>query len=152
MWLVVLLLSIPVIEIALFVQVGGLIGAGPVVALVLLAGLAGVALVRRHGPQTLATVQAALRRGEDPGEPILHAALLLVAAGLFVTPGFLTDAVALLLLLPVVRRAIYRRLRLRVATRAAGTQRRAETVIDGVFEDVTPPPRPTHPPSGWTRH
>lgn len=161
MWPFLLLVAVPVIEIALFIQIGGAIGVWPTILLVLLAAFAGVALVRLHGTRTLGSVQAAMRRGEDPGEQIFGAALLLVAAGLFITPGFLTDAMALALLVPPVRSAIYRaiRRRMRLHTTVVGEFRDPfanpgpdDRVIDAEFEEITPDKRPTHRPSGWTRH
>lgn len=168
MWAFVALLAIPVIEIALFIQIGGLIGVWPTVLLVLAAALVGVALVRAHGTRTLAAVQATMRRGEDPGEPIFGAAMILIAAGLFITPGFLTDAMALILLVPAARSGLYRavraRMNLRTTTifstqtewrpedRRRGNAAPADLVIDGEFEDVTQDKRATHQPSEWTRH
>lgn len=160
MWALLLLVAIPVVEIALFILVGGAIGVWATIGLVLLAAFAGVALMRAHGTRTLAGVQAAMRRGEDPGERIFGAALVLIAAGLLVTPGFLSDAMALLLLIPPARAAIYRavrsRMRLRATTVVSGVYGEAggpvgDVVIEGDFEDVTAR-RPTHQPSGWTRH
>lgn len=162
MWALLLLVAIPVVEIALFILVGGALGVWATLGLVLLAAFTGVALMRAHGTRTLAGVQAAMRRGEDPGERIFGAALVLVAAGLLVTPGFLTDAMALVLLVPPVRTAIHRaarsRMRLRATTIVSGAYGDAggppvgDVVIEGDFEDVTQVRRPTHQPSGWTRH
>jgi UPF0716 protein FxsA len=160
MWPFLLLVAVPVVEIALFITVGGWIGVWPTIGLVLLAAFAGMALVRSYGTRTLAAVQAAMRRGEDPGEQIFGAAMMLIAAGLFITPGFLTDAMALALLVPGIRSAIYRavRGRMRLQTTILGGFGPAaepmpqDRVIDGDFTDVTPGKRPTHPPSGWTRH
>lgn len=162
MWALLALIAIPVIEIALFIQVGGLIGVWPTIGLVFLAAFGGVALVRAYGTRTLAAAQAAMRRGEDPGEHVLGAALMLVAAGLFITPGFFTDIVGLTLLLPPVRRMMYRAIRARMRLQAttivsgyrghASDMPRDNVVIDGDFEDVTPSKRPTHETSGWTRH
>ncbi len=159
MWPFLLLVAVPVVEIALFILVGGWIGVWPTIGLVLLAAFAGVALVRSYGSRTLTAVQSAMRRGEDPGEQIFGAAMMLIAAGLFITPGFLTDAVALALLVPWLRGAIYRavRGRMRLQTTVLGGFSAPETmpqdrVIDGDFTNVTPEERPTHPASGWTRH
>jgi UPF0716 protein FxsA len=159
MWPFLLLVAVPVVEIALFILVGGWIGVWPTIGLVLLAAFAGVALVRSYGTRTLAAVQSAMRRGEDPGEQIFGAAIMLIAAGLFITPGFLTDAVALVLLVPGIRSAIYRAVRGRMRLQTTVMSGFATTdsmpqdrVIDGDFTDVTADKKPTHPPSGWTRH
>lgn len=164
MWILLAFVAIPVVEIALFILVGGWIGVLPTLGLVLLAAVAGVALIRRHGMRTLSSVQAAVQRGEDPGPAIFGAALALVAAGLFITPGFLTDALAILLLVPGFRNLVYARAQRRFKLTAAAAMAQASASarrpadfaggveIEGEFEEITPDKRPTHPPSGWTRH
>jgi UPF0716 protein FxsA len=156
MWLLLVFLAVPLIEIALFIQVGGLIGLWPTLALVLLSAIAGTALVRSQGLSELNRLRASFSELRDPTEPLAHGAMILIAGALLVTPGFFTDAVGLALLAPPVRRAVLRRIRARVDVqgfdygvppRPAGPD-----VIDGEWEDVTPPRRPTHQPSGWTRH
>ncbi len=158
MWLLVALIAIPLIEIGLFIEVGGLIGLWPTLAIVVLTAIAGGWLMRMQGAQAMAGFRTSLDGHRDPAEPIAHGALILLAGALLVLPGFFTDALGLLLLVPPVRRALLRRLgaRVRVAGfTAGGMPPRREPwrpdVIDGEFVEVEPGELP-HRPSGWTRH
>lgn len=156
MWLLLLFLVVPLIEIALFIQVGGLIGLWPTLGIVILTAVAGSWLVRSQGLSELSRLRGSLSDLRDPTEPLAHGAMILFAGALLLTPGFFTDAVGLALLAPPVRRAVLRHLRSRitVASFDYGTPPpdRRPDIIDADWEDVTPPRRPTHGSSGWTRH
>jgi UPF0716 protein FxsA len=106
--IILLLLLVPVAEIAVFVQVGSRIGAGMTVMLVVLSAVAGIWLVRLQGFATAARVQAMLARGESPALGMLEGLALLVAGVLLIIPGFLTDIAAFILLIPPLRRWIIR--------------------------------------------
>lgn len=101
-----LFIAVPLVEIAVFIQVGGLIGLWPTVALVLLTAVVGTSLLRAQGLATLGRAQASLARGEMPLREVFDGACLLVAGVLLLTPGFVTDAVGLLLFLPPVRHGL----------------------------------------------
>jgi UPF0716 protein FxsA len=156
MWLLLLFLAVPLIEIALFIQVGGLIGLWPTLAIVVLTAVAGTALVRSQGLSELNRLRASFSDLRDPTEPLAHGAMILFAGALLLTPGFFTDALGLALLAPPVRRAVLRyvRARINVQTFEYGEppHQPGPDIIDGEWEDVTQPRRPTHHPSGWTRH
>ena len=156
MWLFLLFLAVPLIEIALFIQVGGLIGLWPTLAIVVLTAVAGTALVRSQGLSELNRLRSSFSDLRDPTEPLAHGAMILFAGALLLTPGFFTDALGLALLAPPVRRAVLRYIRSRITVQTFEYGRpsadRGPGVIDGEWEDVTPPRRPTHEPSGWTRH
>ena len=166
MWLFALFLVVPLIEIALFIQVGGLIGLWPTIGIVILTAFAGTALVRAQGVETLRRLQLSLAEGRDPMGPIAHGALILVAGVLLLTPGFFTDAVGLALMVPAFRKAAIRWGASRVTVAAAGrmrargsaTPRRPETVeadyiviSDEPTSDDAPSPRPNGRASHWTR-
>jgi Protein affecting phage T7 exclusion by the F plasmid len=106
MWLFVLLVAVPILEIALFIEVSGWIGLWPTLAVVIGTAIAGAALLRRQGRGVLAELQARLDRGEDPRGPIANGALIVAAGALMLTPGFATDAVGFALLVPPVREAV----------------------------------------------
>ncbi len=127
MWLFLILVGVPIIEIALFIQVGGEIGLLPTLAIVILTALAGTFLMRLQGLQALSKLQNSIETGGDPVGPIAHGALILVAGMLLLTPGFFTDAVGLLLLIPPVRDALIRRGASKMTVRAAGFARSAQT-------------------------
>jgi UPF0716 protein FxsA len=157
MWLLLLFLAVPLVEIALFIQIGGLIGLWPTLAIVVLTAIAGTWLVRTQGISEMTRLRASFSDLRDPTEPLAHGAMILCAGALLLTPGFFTDAVGLALLTPPVRRAVLRYLRSRftVETFEYGTTPRepGPDIIDGEWEEVSPTSRrPTHHPSGWTRH
>lgn len=102
----ILLLLVPVAEIAVFIQVGSRIGAGMTVLLVVVSAVVGVWLVRRQGLATATRVQAMVARGESPALGMLEGLALLAAGVLLVIPGFLTDIAAFALLIPPLRRGI----------------------------------------------
>jgi UPF0716 protein FxsA len=108
--LLVLFIAVPVIEIGLFIQIGGFLGLWPTIALVLVSAVVGASLVRSQGIRTLLTVQQRLQQGELPAQQILEGVLLAAAGVLLLTPGFLTDAMGMALLLPLPRAMVARRL------------------------------------------
>jgi len=106
--LLVLFIAVPVIEIALFVAIGERLGIVTTLVIVVATALIGSVLVSRQGSGALSNIQTAIARGEMPGKELAHGAMILVAAVLLITPGFLTDVVGFLLLVPAVREAIRR--------------------------------------------
>ncbi len=98
--LLILFIAVPIIEIGLFIQVGGMLGLWPTIALVLITAFVGASLVRSQGLQTLLTVQQRMQRGEMPAQQIVEGVMLAVAGVLLLTPGFMTDAMGMVVLLP----------------------------------------------------
>lgn len=154
MWLFLAFVALPLIEIALFVTVGGAIGLWPTLAIVIGTAFAGVALMRRQGARTLAGLKRDLDGLRDPAEPIVHGALILLAGALLVAPGFFTDTLGLLLLVPPLRGAIVARMarHVIVAGFAGHPRRGGPDIIDGEFHEIEPGALPPRGPSGWTRH
>ena len=160
MWLFIAFLLVPLIEIALFIQIIGITGVWPMVLIVVLTAIAGTALVRSQGAQALAGLRTSFETLRDPTEPLAHGAMILFSGALLLTPGFFTDAVGFALLVPAVRRWVLREVKKRVEIRSVsmggGPYRDPRTsrddVIDGSYtvEDIEEPPR--NGPSGWTRH
>lgn len=112
--LVILFICVPIIEIALFIQVGDLIGLWPTIAIVLLTAFVGASLVRSQGIQTLMSVQSRLQQGELPAQQITEGVMLAVSGVLLLTPGFMTDALGMLVLLPAPRAWLAKQLMQRV--------------------------------------
>ena len=106
--LFLLLLAIPVAEIAVFIQVGSRIGVGMTLLLVLASAVFGIWLVRTQGFAAATRVQAMIARGESPALGMLEGLALLAAGVLLVIPGFVTDLAAFVLLIPPLRRGIIR--------------------------------------------
>lgn len=103
-----LFIIVPLVELALLIQMGRWVGVWPTVALVAITGVAGVALVRREGIRTLARIQAETQEGRLPGRALMDGAALLVAGALLTTPGVVTDVLALGLLIPGSRSLLLR--------------------------------------------
>ena len=102
--------SVPVIEIYLLIKVGGLIGTLPTIFMVVFTAVLGALLLRQQGFATLQRVQASMARGQIPAMELLEAMLLTLGGALLLTPGFFTDALGFLCMIPVVRRWLVRTL------------------------------------------
>ena len=107
MWLLLLFILIPLLEIWLFILLGGFIGIYPTLFIILLTAILGTFLVKTQGVNVLKEIQSKFNELENPTEPIVHGAMILFAGALLLTPGFFTDTVGFLLLLPKVRRAAF---------------------------------------------
>lgn len=158
MWLLIAFIAVPLIEIGLFIQVGGFIGMWPTLLIVLLTAVAGSYLVRNQGLREIANLQRSFSELRDPTEPLAHGAMILFSGALLLTPGFFTDVVGLSLLIPNVRKAVLAWARTRVTTASFSTQNRSQphqhpndTTIDADYQDVTAQKDPNNHPSGWTR-
>ena len=96
-------LLVPVMEIWLLIQVGSVIGGWPTVALLIADSLLGAWLVRREGRRAWRALQESLQSGRMPERELTDAALVLVGGVLLVTPGFLSDVLGFLCVVPVTR-------------------------------------------------
>ena len=139
------LVCVPIVEIVVFIDIGGRIGPWPTVGLVLLTAIVGTALLRAQGLAALAKARATLDRGGLPVQEALDGVCLLLAGALLLTPGFVTDALGGLLLVAPIRRALQywavARLRERGRTRAGAGEQRPQgggrdSVIEGEFTVV----------------
>ncbi|MGC2854696.1 FxsA family protein [Novispirillum sp. DQ9] len=161
--ILILFIAVPLLEIAVFIQVGGVIGPWPTIALVLLTAVAGTMLLRSQGLATLRRAQASLDRGEMPLREVADGMCLLFAGVLLLVPGFVTDILGLLLFLPPVRNGLLGRLSQAVKTGKvhvqglgggfggfggpAGTAPHGPpTDIEGEYRDITPPDEPPREP------
>jgi UPF0716 protein FxsA len=154
--LALLFLVVPIAELYVIVQVAGGIGVPETILLLIAISVVGAWLAKREGIGVLRRMQLTVAQGRVPSSEIVDGALVLFAGALMITPGFLSDCLAILLLLPptraVVRGAVLRRIRaggrvIRVITTSGPAPRRAGGVwdVDG-WED---PPDPTdRPPLG----
>lgn len=115
--------TIPPIEIYLLIKVGKVIGAGPTILLVVLMAVLGALLLRIEGLGTMRRVQAMVARGELPAREILEGLVLVIAGALMLTPGFFTDVLGLICVLPPVRRRLASGLLRRLLTRGQVTVR-----------------------------
>jgi UPF0716 protein FxsA len=158
MWLLLALVALPLIEIALFVVIGGAIGLWATLAWVVISAILGILTLRwiaRLGPISFARDVNGLR---DPTSPVAARALTILAGVLLILPGFFTDTLGLLLLLQPVQSLL-----IRVLTKRYRQYHPADGVsmtIEGSWSETTSTqdggiPRSTdggQPPSGMTRH
>jgi UPF0716 protein FxsA len=156
MRLFLLFLIVPLIEIALFIQVGGIIGLGWTLLIVVLTAILGTFLVRSQGLAVLAKLRVSMEELRDPTEPLVHGAMILFSGALLLTPGFFTDAVGFCLLVPGIRRMLFNAIRARFTLSEVryGTGERPQDrpdIVDAEFEDLGPE-KGKDRPSGWTRH
>jgi UPF0716 protein FxsA len=157
------LVAVPIIEIALFIEIGGIIGTWATIGAIVLTAAAGAVLLRAQGGGLLARARTTLGRGEMPVEEVIHGLFLLIAGVLLMTPGFFTDALGLLLCVPPLRlalgRAILRRVRghmqMHVARFSSGPPPRSVNDPPGARRppdtgpDNPPPPRVPGGRSRW---
>jgi UPF0716 protein FxsA len=149
LFLLAALIGVPLIEIALFIKVGGWIGLGPTLALIVLTAVIGVVILRWQGMGVMLRAQRQLAEGSLPVVEVFEGLCLVIAGVLLLIPGFFTDAVGALLLLPPVRRALYRQVRQRIeahvvdvsARRAPAGPPRGPT-IETEYEEIFDQDRP----------
>lgn len=108
---------LPLAELWLLLRIGSVLGGLWTLALVVITGVAGATLARREGARAWSAVQIELAAGRLPGRELLEALLVLVAGIVLVTPGVLTDAAGLVLLVRPIRSAVVRRLERRYGRR-----------------------------------
>ena len=157
-------IGVPLVEIAVFIQIGGWIGLGWTLALVVLTAILGAWQLRAQGLATLMRAREQVDRGALPARELFDGACLLVAGAMLLTPGFMTDTVGFLLFLPpvrdILRGLLARHVQASIKTRgfAGGAQAGPAAtgrpgagrgpIIDGEYRDVSDTAAPEHPPRG----
>lgn len=170
--LLLLFIGIPIAEIALFIEIGERIGLGWTLFSILATALAGTWLVRQQGMQTMARAREAMAQNRMPVDEVIAGVCILLAGALLLTPGFLTDALGFVLLIPPLRKGLAAGVVGRMKTsgrfhmhaqgagfgaQAGGMGASPNTgrsgqgpsgqgpIIDGEYEDVTGDPDPNSP-------
>lgn len=144
MWLFLAFVTVPLIEIALFIQIGAAIGLGWTLMTVIFTAILGTWLVRTQGIAVMGQLRQALSQMRDVTQPLIHGAMILFSGALLLTPGFFTDAVGFALLIPAVRTAVFHHLRGRMTVHTPPE----DDIIEADYTEIPPNNRP----SGWTRH
>lgn len=103
MWLFVLFIAVPIIEIALFIKIGGFLGFWVTMLIVILTAIIGTRLVKSQGLNAIKDVQNSFINGGNTANSLINGALILVAGVLLLTPGFFTDFIGLTFLFPSTR-------------------------------------------------
>jgi UPF0716 protein FxsA len=171
MWLLLIFILVPIIEIGLFIQVGGAIGLWPTLLIVVLTAVLGTTLVRQQGALAMSQLRGSFGTLSDPSEPLAHGAMILFSGALLLTPGFFTDAFGFLLLVPAFRSWTFTQLSSRIKMQSfsmgggmGGTQdfsahsnprephAQSNHTIEAEYEEILEPKDDNNPPSGWTQH
>ena len=157
LFLLLFFVVLPLVELAIFVQVAQWIGVLDALGLLILVSIVGVFVVRHEGIGVYRRVREQLRAGTVPTVQLVDGLLILIAGVLLILPGFLTSVVGILLLLPPVRnighRILRRRFSVRVANRVVkvvntrGSSSASPTGPDEGPEVLPPVPRPLPPAS-----
>src|SRR2546423_11665105 len=128
--LVVAFFVVPIVELALIIKIGAAIGVLDTIGLLILSSVVGAWLMKREGLGVVRRMQRAAAEGRVPGKELVDAFLILFGGALMVAPGFLTDALGMLLLLPPVRAIVRRMLRRRFTGRVIGAGPGSSDIID----------------------
>ena len=128
--LLLLILFVPLIEIYLFIQIGGQIGAFNTILIILLTAVVGIYFVRLQGLNTLRSGVTQLYNNQIPIYEMMSGAALAFAALLLIIPGFATDVIGFLLILPITRRLIFKYL-----GRKYKKEKVKDDLIEGEYED-----------------
>ena len=126
-----LLISIPLIEIYLFIKIGSYIGAFNTVSLILITAIVGIIYARYEGFNTLRSGMSQLIKNELPVYEIISGAALTFAALLLILPGFATDLMGLILIFPPTRKLILKNF----SKKYTSKNKKKKDYIDGEFED-----------------
>ncbi len=113
--LFLMLLCLPILEIAVLVQVGGMIGLGSTILLVLITAVAGTFLLRQQGLSLLFSAQQQVAQGRLPAETMVEGVAVAVGGALLLTPGFLTDTIGFACLIPWSRRILVTQIKRRLS-------------------------------------
>jgi UPF0716 protein FxsA len=134
MLFLLLFLVVPIVELYVLIRVGAVIGAIPTIGLTIVTAVLGAALVRIQGLAVLSRVREAVDRGDVPAIEMLDGALLLAAGFTLLLPGFFTDALGLLLLVPPLRRQVVSRfVHIVPHPNTAGGEAAGPRVIEGEY-------------------
>ena len=103
MWLFLLFIVVPIVEIVLFIKIGGFLGVWLTILVVILTAVIGTKLVKSQGLNAIKEVQKSFVNGQDVGRSLVNGALILIAGVLLLTPGFFTDFLGITFLIPTTR-------------------------------------------------
>ncbi len=143
------IILLPLVEIAVFIAVGDAIGILPTVLLTVLTAVAGTIMLRQQGLSLVMRMQSELDSGKVPGEDLMHGAMIVIASLLLLIPGFVTDAIGLLLFVPPIRDMLARFIISRsdvVIMQSENIRRPKDGVVDLDDEDWSR--KDTHPENG----
>lgn len=172
--LLIAFIAVPIIEIAVFIEVGGWIGLWPTIGIVILTAVIGTAMLRQQGISILFRIQENLEANKLPVRELFDGVCLVIAGAFLLTPGFVTDSLGFALFVPPFRQAIAGWIGQKIVARAdvrfhdtgqggphgrtggpGYGQRPSNTggddIIDGEYEDLTDAPKKPAPPEQQVR-
>ena len=138
--LLIAFIAMPLIEIAVLISVGGWIGLWPTLGLIILTAFIGTWMLRQQGFAVMARAQQRFAEGRMPLDEIFEGFCLVISGALLLTPGFVTDAFGGSLLIPSVRRWLYKRLKGHF--HAVEMPQADGPIVNGDYETVSPHPEP----------
>ena len=149
LFVVLALIGTPLLEIAVFIRVGGVLGVGLTLGMTVFTAVFGIFMVRAQGLSTVFKLRESLDRGEMPLRAVFDGACQLIAGALLLIPGFVTDFAGLLLFIPALRLFLLNRLLASASITVVGTSTttdghsaRQAYDLDADYTDVTPADRP----------
>lgn len=149
-----LLLFIPILEISVFILIGGEIGVGWTLLLILVTAILGSILLRIQGFAILGNIQAETARGGLPAQELVNGVMILIAGVLLLTPGFVTDSIGFLLFFPPFRQFLWTTIASKVVIKTANPFQQAggprhnphdESVVDLDPSEFSEKPNPDSP-------
>ncbi|HZD60176.1 MAG TPA: FxsA family protein [Anaerolineae bacterium] len=106
LWILLIFILVPLIEVAIFIGAGHTIGVLQTIVLILISGIIGAFLVRTQGAQVIYNIKRSVEQGLLPSNELIDGLFVLIGGALLLTPGFFTDLIGLVMLLPPTRRVL----------------------------------------------
>ena len=130
--LLLIIILVPIIEIYLFIKIGSQIGAFSTISLIFITAFLGIIYARYEGFNTLKSGMSQIIKNEIPIYEIISGAALAFAAFLLILPGFATDILGLLIIFPLTRKLLLKK----VSTNYSRNKKKKQDFIEGEFEDI----------------
>ena len=128
---IISIILIPIIEIYLFIKIGSQIGAFNTISLIFITAIVGIIYARYEGLNTLKSGMSQIIKNELPSYEIISGAAIAFAALLLIIPGFATDLFGFILIFPLTRRILLKKI-----SKNINTKKKNENIIDGEYEDI----------------
>ena len=126
------IILIPIVEIYLFIKIGGIIGAFTTISLIFLTAITGIIYARYEGLNTLKSALSQLVKNEIPAYELISGAAITFAALLLIIPGFATDILGFLLIFPITRKLIFKIFKRKIKSK----KKQNNDFIEGDYEDI----------------
>ena len=137
LFLLIALVATPILELYLLIEIGSVIGAPWTILAVLATAMIGAALIRRQGMGVLREAQASMNRQELPLKQLFDGFFLLIAGAMLLTPGFFTDTIGFILLVPPLRALIGWRIWQYMQTHGRAHFSMGRSTVEGTYRDVS---------------